>query len=82
MILNDVSPIIIPFEKTSFFLQPPGEKRKTNAVQFLAGSGYIKGALVEKLMREAKLTQIFEGTNQINRIVSGRRILTGKSVLF
>jgi alkylation response protein AidB-like acyl-CoA dehydrogenase len=42
----------------------------------------MKGAMVEKLMRDAKLTQIFEGTNQINRIVSGRGVLTGKSVLF
>ena len=57
-------------------------KVTTDAVQILAGSGYMKGAVVEKLMRDAKLTQIFEGTNQINRIVSGRGVLTGKSLLF
>jgi alkylation response protein AidB-like acyl-CoA dehydrogenase len=54
----------------------------TDAVQILAGTGYMKGGVVEKLMRDAKLTQIFEGTNQINRIVSGRGVLTGKSLLF
>lgn len=54
----------------------------TDAVQILGGSGYMKGSVVEKLMRDAKLTQIFEGTNQINRIVCGRGVLTGKNRLF
>jgi alkylation response protein AidB-like acyl-CoA dehydrogenase len=54
----------------------------TDAVQILGGSGYMKGSIVEKLMRDAKLTQIFEGTNQINRIVCGRGVLTGKNRLF
>ncbi|MBU2550601.1 MAG: acyl-CoA dehydrogenase family protein [Proteobacteria bacterium] len=57
-------------------------KVTTDAVQILAGSGYMKGTVVEKLMRDAKLLQIFEGTNQINRVVSGRGLLAGKSVLF
>ena len=48
----------------------------------LAGPGYMKGSMVEKLMRDAKLTQIFEGTKRINRIVSGRGVLTSKSTLF
>lgn len=54
----------------------------TDAVQILAGSGYMKGAIVEKLMRDAKLTQIYEGTNQINRLVAGRGILRNSCVLF
>jgi alkylation response protein AidB-like acyl-CoA dehydrogenase len=57
-------------------------KVTTDAVQIQAGTGYMKGAVVEKLMRDAKLTQIFEGTNQINRIVSGRGILRQPSMLF
>jgi acyl-CoA dehydrogenase len=57
-------------------------KIATDAVQIFAGSGYMKGAIVEKLFRDAKLTQIFEGTNQINRVVAGRGLLSGKSVLF
>jgi len=64
------------------FASDAAMKVTTDAVQILAGSGYMKGAVVEKLMRDAKLTQIFEGTNQINRIVSGRGVLTGKSILF
>jgi len=57
-------------------------KITVDAVQILAGSGYMKGALVEKLMRDAKLTQIFEGTNQINRMVAGRGILAKVSTIF
>ncbi len=57
-------------------------KVTTDAVQIFGGSGYIKGAIVEKLMRDAKLTQIYEGTNQINRLVAGRGILRKSSVLF
>jgi acyl-CoA dehydrogenase len=57
-------------------------KITTDAVQILAGSGYMKGAVVEKLFRDAKLLQIFEGTNQINRVVAGRGLLSGKSKLF
>jgi acyl-CoA dehydrogenase len=57
-------------------------KVTTDAVQILAGSGYMRGTVVEKLMRDAKLPQIFEGTNQINRIVAGRGLLNNRSVLF
>jgi len=39
-----------------------------NAVQIHGGSGYIRGVEVERLMRDAKITQIYEGTNQINRL--------------
>jgi alkylation response protein AidB-like acyl-CoA dehydrogenase len=42
----------------------------------------LKGATVEKIMRDAKLTQIFEGTNRINRMVAGRAILSNPSKLF
>jgi len=54
----------------------------TDAVQILGGSGYMKGSVVEKLMRDAKLTQIFEGTNQINRLVAGRGVLSSRNTLF
>jgi len=64
------------------FASDAAMKVTTDAVQIQAGSGYMKGAVVEKLMRDAKLTQIFEGTNQINRIVSGRGILRQPSMLF
>jgi alkylation response protein AidB-like acyl-CoA dehydrogenase len=64
------------------FASDAAMKVTTDAVQICAGSGYMKGSMVEKLMRDAKLTQIFEGTNQINRIVAGRGTLTGKNILF
>ncbi len=47
----------------------------TDAVQIHGGYGYIKEYVVEKLMRDAKLTQIYEGTNQINRIVAGGALM-------
>ena len=41
----------------------------TDAVQILGGYGYMKEYPVEKMMRDAKITQIYEGTNQIQREV-------------
>jgi alkylation response protein AidB-like acyl-CoA dehydrogenase len=41
----------------------------------MGGYGYIKDYLVERMFRDAKLTQIFEGVNQIQRRIIGREIL-------
>jgi alkylation response protein AidB-like acyl-CoA dehydrogenase len=46
-----------------------------NAVQVFGGSGYIRGFEVERLYRDAKITQIYEGTNQIQRTIIGRELL-------
>ena len=46
----------------------------TGAVQILGGYGYMRDYPVEKLMRDAKLLQIYEGTNQIQRMVIARRM--------
>lgn len=46
----------------------------TNAVQILGGSGYTQDFPVERYMREAKVLQIVEGTNQIQRIVIGKKV--------
>ncbi len=51
-------------------------KVTTDAVQVLGGYGYIKEYPVEKLMRDAKLFQIYEGTSQIQRLVIAREIFT------
>lgn len=48
----------------------------TNAVQLLGGAGYIKEYKVEALMRAAKMLQIVEGTNQIQRMVIAKEILS------
>ncbi len=50
----------------------------TDAVQIFGGYGYTKDYPVEKLMRDAKLLQIYEGTSQIQRMVIARNLLTGK----
>jgi alkylation response protein AidB-like acyl-CoA dehydrogenase len=46
-----------------------------NAVQIHGGSGYIRGVAVERLYRDAKITQIYEGTNQIQRMIIARQLL-------
>ena len=47
----------------------------TDAVQLLGGAGYTRDFPVERMMRDAKITQIYEGTNQIQRVVVARRLL-------
>ena len=47
----------------------------TDAVQVLGGYGYIQEYPVERMMRDAKITQIYEGTNQIQRLVIARQML-------
>jgi alkylation response protein AidB-like acyl-CoA dehydrogenase len=47
----------------------------TDAVQLFGGYGYTKDFPVERMMRDAKITQIYEGTNQINRMVMARELL-------
>ncbi|MBK1865825.1 acyl-CoA dehydrogenase family protein [Aestuariivirga sp. YIM B02566] len=49
--------------------------RSADAVQIFGGSGYIRGFEVERLYRDAKITQIYEGTNQIQRAIIARELL-------
>ena len=49
----------------------------TDAVQLLGGYGYVRDYPVERMMRDAKITQIYEGTNQIQRVVMARQLLQG-----
>ncbi|RIV34466.1 acyl-CoA dehydrogenase family protein [Micromonospora radicis] len=49
----------------------------TDAVQLLGGYGYTRDYPVERMMRDAKITQIYEGTNQVQRIVMARQLLKG-----
>jgi alkylation response protein AidB-like acyl-CoA dehydrogenase len=50
-------------------------KVTTDAVQLFGGAGYVKDYPVERMMRDAKITQIYEGTNQIQRMVIARQLL-------
>jgi len=49
----------------------------TDAVQLFGGAGYTQDFPVERMMRDAKITQIYEGTNQIQRVVMSRALLKG-----
>jgi alkylation response protein AidB-like acyl-CoA dehydrogenase len=46
----------------------------TEAVQVLGGYGYIRDYPVERMMRDAKITQIYEGTNEIQRMIIARTL--------
>jgi butyryl-CoA dehydrogenase len=50
-------------------------KVATDCVQIFGGYGYMKDYPIEKFMRDAKITQIYEGTNQVQRIVIARSLL-------
>jgi alkylation response protein AidB-like acyl-CoA dehydrogenase len=52
----------------------------TDAVQILGGYGYVQEHPVERMMRDAKITQIYEGTNQIQRLVIAREMLREQRV--
>ncbi len=58
-----------------FLASDTAMKVTTDAVQILGGYGYMKDFPVERMMRDAKLTQIYTGTNQIMRLVAGKAIL-------
>lgn len=57
------------------FASDTAMKVTTDAVQVLGGYGYIQDYPVERMMRDAKITQIYEGTNQIQRMVIARALL-------
>ncbi len=57
------------------FASDAAMKITTDAVQLLGGYGYTRDYPVERMMRDAKITQIYEGTNQIQRVVMARQLL-------
>ena len=57
------------------FCSDTAMKITTDMVQLLGGYGYMKDYPMERMFRDAKLTQIFEGTNQIQRIIIGRELI-------
>lgn len=59
------------------FASDAAMKVTTDAVQVMGGYGYMKDNSAERMMRDAKLTQIYTGTNQITRLVTGRSLLMG-----
>ena len=61
------------------FASDTAMKVTTDAVQILGGYGYVKEFPVERMMRDAKITQIYEGTNQIQRVVIARALERGNT---
>jgi len=59
------------------FASDTAMKVTTDAVQIFGGAGYMRDVGVERFMRDAKINQIFEGTNQIQRLVIARHMLRG-----
>ena len=57
------------------FATDVGMKVTTDAVQVMGGAGYMKEYPVEKMMRDAKILQIYEGTNQIQRNIVGQALI-------
>ena len=51
----------------------------TDAVQLLGGYGYVKEFPLERMLRDSKITQIYEGTNQILRVVIARQLRQNRS---
>jgi len=62
------------------FASDAAMKITTDAVQVLGGYGYVREYPVERMMRDAKITQIYEGTNQIQRVVIARELLKSIAV--
>jgi alkylation response protein AidB-like acyl-CoA dehydrogenase len=63
--------------QAKFFATDVAVRVTTDAVQIFGGYGYTKDYAVEKYMRDAKLMQIYEGTNQVNRMVAGGLLMGG-----
>ena len=68
-------PFSIEAAKAKLFATEAAMKVTTDAIQVLGGAGYTQDFPVERYFREAKVTQIFEGTNQIQRLVISRHLL-------
>lgn len=68
--------------KAKLFASETAMKATTEAVQIHGGYGYVKEYHVERLMRDAKITQIYEGTSEIQKLVIGRDISRNQKDVF
>lgn len=74
-LLDAGAPATIVSSYAKAFAADNAMKVATDAVQIFGGNGYVKEYPVEKLMRDAKLLQIYEGTSQIQRMIIARNVL-------
>jgi alkylation response protein AidB-like acyl-CoA dehydrogenase len=72
---NDEKPFTQASAMAKMFASDRAMEVTTDAVQILGGYGYMKEYPAERMMRDAKITQIYEGTNQIQRVVIARSLL-------
>jgi butyryl-CoA dehydrogenase len=70
-----VQPIAAYSAMSKYFASDVAMRVTTDAVQVMGGRGYLKQYPAERMMRDAKVTQIYEGTNQIQRLVIARAIM-------
>jgi alkylation response protein AidB-like acyl-CoA dehydrogenase len=70
-------PFTIEAAKAKLFATDAAMRVTTDAIQVLGGAGYVSDHPVERWFREAKVLQIVEGTNQIQRLVIGRSLTRG-----
>ncbi len=75
MIDSDVKSIVKESAMCKVLASDVAMKVTTDAVQIFGGYGYMRDYPIEKYMRDAKITQIYEGTNQIQRLVIARNII-------
>lgn len=73
--MEDKEPYAVSAAVAKCYAGDMAMKVSTDAVQILGGYGYSKEYPVEKLMRDAKIFQIFEGTNQVQRVVIANNLL-------
>jgi len=62
---------------TKYYASDVAMKVTTDAVQILGGYGYIRDYPVERMMRDAKVTQVYEEANQVQRLVIAHQLLNG-----
>ena len=75
-LIDDKSPEVTHFAAMAKLMASDTAMRvTTDAVQILGGYGYVSEYPVERMMRDAKITQIYEGTNQVQRLVISRQLL-------
>lgn len=74
---NNAKDVIKVASMAKLFASDVAMKVTTDAVQIFGGYGYMRDYPVERMMRDAKITQIYEGTNQIQRIIIAKQLLGG-----
>ena len=75
LLIDNQKPATAASSMAKCFASDVAVRQTAEAVQIFGGSGYIQGYEVERLYRDAKITQIYEGTNQIQRTIIARQLL-------